>query len=353
MTSPYKTLRNFAATQPAGADPGPETGFFENIGPGFDETRKTGLSTSQYNAVDEIGYNLLGRNQQIVGMIQDGVFPDDITSKYGDPRDPYSGIPDFEGYAAFANEELGYDQIRTWASLTEEAAVSTNEALVDINELQSRQTTGGFWGEMLGMTGAYFTDPLTAISVLLTPAAVLRSATIGGAIVRAGLVSGASVGLEEAARQPMVQSWRKDLGMEYGWGPALQDIGFATGGGLVIGGAAGGSFKALQKIFSKNPDDHLVAQFINDMSEAPDPNMPAAQHMENIDTAVKNLSETSPALALGDVVDNVDPIYAASREAELPEPARKMMDEWEEEIKVMDAKEKQYDTFAACLAKGG
>ena len=27
--------------------------------------------------------------------------------------------------------------------------------------------------------------------------------------------------------------------------------------------------------------------------------------------------------------------------------------EIKEEIKVMDAKEKQYDTFAACLAKGG
>ena len=351
MTSPYKNFKEFAATQLDQGDPGAETGFFANLEAGFEQTRLTGLSISEMAATGNVDYDTAKRNRQLGDMISDGAFPSSMVDKYGDPSQPSSTLVHWEAYANYAKDELGYADIMTHEDLQAQAVVNTKEQLEEISPVIGLQNTAGFWGEMAGMTGAYFTDPVTALTVLFTPAAAVRSATILGAGVRTAIVGGVSVGVEESIRQPFVQSWRKDLGMEYGWAPALQDIMFATLGGTAISGVAGASFKALQKVFGRAPTDPVLAQTLNDMNAAPDPNMPAAQHMDNIDTAVKKLDEIAPGLNLSGVIEDVDPAYALARETEVPPEIRESMDELDAEVQFFETKEKQLDAYLACIGK--
>lgn len=92
-----------------------------------------------------------------------------------------------------------------------------------------------FWG---GLKGSAY-DPLQAMS-LVAGGGPGAARTIGGRILAVTLKEAAVNGLFEAAQQPQVQAWRKQIGLPNGLEEATKNVAFAA----ALGGVLGGSFQA-------------------------------------------------------------------------------------------------------------
>lgn len=98
----------------------------------------------------------------------------------------------------------------------------------------------GKWVSLFGggMTGSLY-DPLQAVS-LVAGGGPGAARTIGGRILAVTLKEAAVNGIFEAAQQPQVQAWRKQVGLPNGFDEAAKNVAFAT----ALGGVLGGSFQA-------------------------------------------------------------------------------------------------------------
>jgi hypothetical protein len=98
----------------------------------------------------------------------------------------------------------------------------------------------GKWVSLFGggVSGSLY-DPLQAMS-LVAGGGPGAARTVGGRILAVTLKEAAINGIFEAAQQPQVQAWRKQVGLPNGFDEAAKNVAFAT----ALGGVLGGSFQA-------------------------------------------------------------------------------------------------------------
>ena len=112
---------------------------------------------------------------------------------------------------------------------------------------EARQRTGVFdraVGGFLGTTAGLFTDPLTLAT--LPFGASTGKTVLQSVLIEAGLAAGA-----EAAAQPFVAQWQKEIGNKYGFTDAAQNVGFAALFGGGIAGVVRGAKPAASFVFSR------------------------------------------------------------------------------------------------------
>lgn len=126
------------------------------------------------------------------------------------------------------------DIIRPHLSVREDAKEIARRAEKDALDIASRGGFGSTLAQLAGGFAAALEDPLQlAVGIVGDPGAG-RSLLVH-ALRAAAINAGA-----ETAMQPFVQAWRKEAGLPYGVGQAVEQIGFAAlfGGGLDVAGRA-------------------------------------------------------------------------------------------------------------------
>ena len=134
---------------------------------------------------------------------------------------------------------------------------------------------GGTIGQFGGAMAAQMTDPLVAASMAVGPGASSR-------LIVAAAVNAAIGGAVTAAQQPVVQGYRKELGLPYGADIALQNIGMAAlgGGGLTLG--VGGLAKGIGLLGKANPittaSPRKLVELFDEKIKNPTPEQSAARN---------------------------------------------------------------------------
>ena len=137
----------------------------------------------------------------------------------------------------------------------------------DSQDIGSRATLGGFAGRLVGAGGASLAQP--EVLVTLPIGAPVRAGLLGKVLIEAGIATTA-----EGVLQPGVQSQRDELGLDHGFGHALQNMttaGVGAGGLTAIGGAlkliSKGGVQAFEKMIGRaaTPEEKaLVDQYVRD-----------------------------------------------------------------------------------------
>lgn len=141
--------------------------------------------------------------------------------------------------------------IQPGVRVEERARDIARQASIDSEKLSSNPNAPAGTGiaDFVGRTGGYLRDPVNISTLFLgggegqvmkLTGSKLASVIIGNAVSNAA---------SQAVIEPKVQAWRKELGLDYGWKNAGENIAFA---GLMGGGFAGGLHvggKALKTVF--------------------------------------------------------------------------------------------------------
>lgn len=142
-----------------------------------------------------------------------------------------------------AAEAIGLDQ-----SFEDQAKEIARQSELDLDRLSaSRDGIGKFGALFAGGAVAALQDPVqTPLMVLGAGPGAARTVAgrIGSIAIKEALISGGS----EAALQPRVQAWRKEVGLEHGFDQAAQQVLFSTAFGGVFGGGARASAEAFQAL---------------------------------------------------------------------------------------------------------
>jgi hypothetical protein len=112
---------------------------------------------------------------------------------------------------------------------------------------QTSTDMGGRYGGPKG--GAMLAEAAAGIRTMIEdPVQVLfNAATLpfaaGANLLRGALINGTTNGVGEALKQPFVQTWRQEAGLDYGWTHAAQDVGMAA----VVGAAVDTGIRATSR----------------------------------------------------------------------------------------------------------
>lgn len=147
-----------------------------------------------------------------------------------------------------AKEPNKFKDILTSKEIYDRSVENANATTAELSNTMGRAsgfaaTVGSFAGSVAGA----MTDP---INIATMPFGVTRSA----GILKTALTEAAIAAGSEAAIQPAVASWQKQLGQEYGLGDMIGNIAAAGTGGFIIGGGV----KTASHMFTKarmNPDN--------------------------------------------------------------------------------------------------
>ena len=95
-------------------------------------------------------------------------------------------------------------------------------------EINGRAHLAGKLGGFAGTVGAFFTDPIIALSALYNPGRAVG-------VLATGAKLAAVTGGAELLVQPQIQKYRAVLGLEHGFGMGARNVAFAAGAGGVFG----------------------------------------------------------------------------------------------------------------------
>jgi hypothetical protein len=167
-------------------------------------------------------------------------------------------------------------------------------------DVASRSTLGGIAGRFVGGAGAAISQPEVLMTLPI------------GAPVRAGILArilgeAAIGGAAEAVLQPAVQAQRRDLGLDYGLGPAATNVGVAAAGGagltagmIGIGAVARGGVRAFEKAIGRRAtaDERALVEAVQQ-----DVQMERVNPYEEQSAAAKAVKEQNEALAFDAAVE--------------------------------------------------
>ena len=150
------------------------------------------------------------------------------------------------------------------------------------------------WG---GIRGSFY-DPLQVLSMIAGggPGA---ARTAVGRIATVAAKEAVVNGMTEAAAQPFVQSWREQAGLPYGWKVAMQNVGFASLAGGVLGGGLRAAGEVLPRLFRGRELDQAAAELAKSPSVRPEMTAALRGDPEQALDAIRPLRDTLPAEARG------------------------------------------------------
>jgi hypothetical protein len=206
--------------------------FKENNEAAFAATRAVNLQISQdlnvLNAyedyIDHI-FATTGKRLRNPSHIWEG---EDPLKSRGALEDLKLHAADFHAEANTLAEETGLfaplSQTQIWLR------ANANAVSLDIKRAEVASRAGGMgkFGAFLGDTGAFFTDPIIAISSLMNPS---RAVGVLGTAAYLALITGGA----ELLIQPGVQKYRAVLGLEHGFAQGARNVAFAAGAGGAFG----------------------------------------------------------------------------------------------------------------------
>lgn len=231
MTSLFTIDSNdFAGTQWQVSD-GPDTDFADNISAGYDRfNRAMSITMIQENYVAELA--------PIVDQVKDAT-GERLMNPGGELEYIQGRTGGWDRYEEKLNElRERAEPLGIQVPDREEIERRIKQRLPQIEaryfDTTTRQTTGGFWGELLGSAGAELKSAVTGPAELLPGLVIGASYKFGlKALARAGLIDGLASAGVVGYTQPAVAAMRKKYGLKYDF----NDFVAATGGAFV-GGAA-------------------------------------------------------------------------------------------------------------------
>tara|TARA_R100000315_G_scaffold60216_2_gene36709 strand:+ start:3009 stop:6878 length:3870 start_codon:yes stop_codon:yes gene_type:complete len=242
---------DFAGTQWQVSD-GPDTDFADNMSAGYDRfSRAMSITMIQENYVAELA-PIVDQVKDATGerLMNPGGMLEYIQGRTG-------GWNEYEEKLTLLRERA--EPLGIQVPDREEIERRIKQRLPQIEaryfDTTNRQTTGGFWGELLGSAAAELKSAVTGPAELLPGLVIGASYKFGlKALARAGLIDGLASAGVVGYTQPAVAAMREKYGLKYDF----NDFVAATGGAFV--GGAGfrvvgqGGFDASRAIGDKiNP----------------------------------------------------------------------------------------------------
>lgn len=136
-----------------------------------------------------------------------------------------------------------FKNILTSGEIYDKARANANATTAELSNVQSRATGfANIAGTFAGSVAGAMTDPINIATLPF-------GATRGAGILKTAFTEAGIAGATEAAIQPSVMSWQKQLGQEYGLDDAAMNVLAASTGGFIIGGGvkAGSEFFGVAK----------------------------------------------------------------------------------------------------------
>ena len=145
-------------------------------------------------------------------------------------------------------DPVRYASIKTKEEVREAARERANQSRTDYEKAMraSDSRFNKFVGSLIGGIGAAATDPIN-IAASVIPFGQARSVSLLGFIGREALINAGA----EAAIQPFVLDWQKELGQEYGFTEAVENVAIAGLFGGTVGAVAKGSKPAASWMFNR------------------------------------------------------------------------------------------------------
>lgn len=230
-----------------GLSVGPSSGLGETIGAAFDYTWKN------YTTAAPIQYQGLPLNER----------NDLIKKRFGQDITDITGVkkkypnPTAEGQVKMMQEandlidgwiEQGrvkmpekYMGIKTSKEIRDDARKIAGISEQHMNEIMIRNPSAvsRTAGALVGGIGAAAVDPINAATMFFGAGEIqagLKGFAAARAVMRAAVIEGTINAGIEAATQPTIAAWQKELGHRYGFAEAAENVGLAFAGGAALSG---------------------------------------------------------------------------------------------------------------------
>lgn len=268
----------------------PESGFVENWGEAlrleFDEA--TSLSRMLNNSLYQ------ERTKTIMDLNDSGSIPDNVIEQHTRYDDGYSNI-NFDSVARWVNNNLD-ETIMTDDEIKGNIREDLNMKRTLSEDVYNRANWWGKFGQFIGTTHAIVLDPVLLPTYFMGIGAGARGVTWLGTFGRAAGVAAATEAGMEAVRQPMVYSWKKDIGAEYSFKNAFTQIAAAGFGAGILTGTAAGLADGLKKFLghqrvygnkSSAEATKVVENVIREAERSPSPSKAADAHLADLEGNVQ------------------------------------------------------------------
>ena len=208
-------------------------------------------------------------------------------------------------------DPVTFGPLLTSEEVEAEARKRATDALAEFEDtFEYSPGVGKYVGQLAGAVGASFIDP-----VQLTVGAVTAAASIavpgigyGATILRQAALDAGQSALVEAAIQPEIAQWQRDLGREYGLADSLVQIAAAGATGALISFPIGAASRLSRNLDAAQLMERLsqaegvrdtvrvafseIASAMRVRESAPSPDL--ARHAENVSAVNKAASEDRP-----------------------------------------------------------
>lgn len=176
-----------------------------------------------------------------------------------------------------ASDPVKYAAVKTPEEIKEAARQRANLTKEEYDKVIAAAPSrySRFFGTLIGGLGAAATDPVNIVASAL-PFGASKSVGILGFMLREAVINAGA----EAAIQPYVVDWKQELGREYGFVDAAENVGIAALFGGAVGGVAKGAKPAASWMYNK----------IGNMKEMPSAGKLASKYLSK----VAHLRENTP-----------------------------------------------------------
>ncbi|WP_292055528.1 hypothetical protein [Martelella sp.] len=167
-----------------------------------------------------------------------------------------------------------------------------------------------------GRAGAMFNDPIQTGGLVFGGGAGAAK-TVMGRILTTAATEALVNGAVQAATEPFVQRWRKEAGLESGWGEAARNVGFAALFGGVLGGAGRAGVEGLSALGRASEARAAARRALLDDPATPEPARRALSGESEAAAAVlEPMRKNLPAEARGalDAIET-ERVFAAQKPA--------------------------------------
>ena len=278
-----------------------ETGFLENFQAAVGMTMLNDLSWSGafwHDHEEE-------RRKKVYGLIQDGKVDWQYIDQFRDER----GGLDFDAVSRSLREDLGIDDIPTRQEILKKNKIQEDALLGYGRDISANASLGGKIGGFLGTLPAYALDPMFTASMLIPVGQAARSAHWLTRAAMAGGKTALAEGALEAVRQPMIYGWRTQMGLDYSIKEGLEQVAFAIGGAGILGSVAEMASGIGRYLSHVGKDNAIARKNLEDLKflleSAPDPDMPAHVHLENLRGAIDDFNAYPKGAMLKAEADNI------------------------------------------------
>ena len=302
---------------------GDETGLAENLGAATELFLSEDLSTSQYHAERDMVDSAMESLYQATGDEQFSRLSTKLhryeVETGHTPEHDWQRRRDILAKQTSLIEQLRQQNPGLQLQTISEIEAVRNKAATGVRKraqsVAARQTGGGSVGEFLGMAYGAMHDPINQTTMMLgAPSAALRGGSILMNALKVAGYEGAIAGMSEAAIQPTVYGYKRQLGVPYTGSDAATNILAAAFGGAVIGGSVQAGGQGIAALYRRatgegglhpTPDTEAAAQVIEDIEVTGQQNPLTSEqaHFEAVARAAEQQGHDMPV----DVDDIVSP----------------------------------------------